>query len=399
MTRKPATSRKPKVPQGLRQRARADGTIRVWWEPSAEARKLGFAAVNLDADRMVWSRAQADKLNQQVAEALGKSARKARRASRTIDDLISDYQTTPHFTAALAPKTRQSYGTLLLQVSKKWGPHKAADFDKATMSEWYRTAFRTKGERMAQALVRMMSILMQHAEVLGWRPENSNPCFRLKIFTPVGRSRIATDAEMLTLVAGAEALGMRAMALAMLLCAYQGQRVTDVRLAQRGAFSLQSWTFPNETRERKVWVWRLRRSKRKNLGVLMVNPALVPRLRAMLTDTTHGGQPEDALLIDEVTGQPFSEDLFSRRWQAIRDWAVSPDGGNSPAIAELQFRDLRRTFGVQARAGGASDSDVEDVLGNHAARNPQLREVYMPATFATTSRAIAAVKIPKEKRK
>ena len=32
-------------PQGLRERRRSDGTTRMWWEPSAAARKLGLIAV------------------------------------------------------------------------------------------------------------------------------------------------------------------------------------------------------------------------------------------------------------------------------------------------------------------------------------------------------------------
>jgi len=397
MTRKPTTGRKPVTPMGLRQRERSDGTIRMWWEPRADARKLGFTVVELDANRATWSRQQAEKLNKQVEEAHakgGKATQKARRASRTIDDLIADYKASPHFKAKLAAKTRTSYGVLMLQVSDKWGAYKASDFDKATMKAWYQTLFNSKGTRMAQALIRMMSILFSHAEELGWRPENSNPCYRLKVVTPEPRSRAGVEHELAALLAGADALGLRAMALAIRLAIYQGQRQTDIRLATRGAFSLQPWQVSEGT-ARKVWVWQLRRQKRGNDGVMMVNPALVPQLRAALAETRHGGQPQDALLVDEATGQPYSETLFNVRWRAVRAWAADPEKGNCPGIASLQFRDLRRTFGVLARAGGASRDDVGDVLGNSAAVNPLLGETYMPASFETASRAIAAVKPPK----
>ncbi len=394
--RKPTTGRKPKTPVGLRQRARSDGSIRVWWEPTPEARKLGFAVVDLDFNRMSWSRDQATKLNKQVVEAQakgGKATQKARRASRTIDDLIADYKASPHFQANLAEKTRTSYGVLMLQVSDKWGAYRAIDFDKATMKAWYQTLFNSKGTRMAQALIRMMSILFSHAEELEWRPENTNPCYRLKVVTPDPRSRAGAEQELAALLDGADKLGLKAMGLAIRLAIYQGQRQTDIRLAKRGAFTLQPW------QASKVWVWKLRRQKRGNDGVMMVNPALVPQLRAVLADTSHGGQPQDLLLIDEATGQPYSETLFNVRWRAVRDWAADPEKGNCPGIASLQFRDLRRTFGVLARAGGASRDDVGDVLGNSAAVNPLLGETYMPASFETASRAIAAVKAPKAGRK
>lgn len=65
-----------------------------------------------------------------------------------------------------------------------------------------------------------------------------------------------------------------------------------------------------------------------------------------------------------------------------------------PAAASLQFRDLRRTFGVLSRAGGASADDTGDVLGNSAATNPRLRQTYMPPSLTTASRAVAAIGRP-----
>ena len=65
-----------------------------------------------------------------------------------------------------------------------------------------------------------------------------------------------------------------------------------------------------------------------------------------------------------------------------------------PGVRTLQFRDLRRTFGVWARAGGAIKEDVADVLGNTADTDPELGEVYMPPQFTTASRAVMAVKRP-----
>ena len=404
MTRKPtpAAGRKPVLPMGLRERTRADGSVRLWWEPRADAVKLGFAAVDLDANRMVWSRQQAERLNAEVEAARLNGSRKsakARKTSRSIDDLISDYRTSVHFTATLAPKTRDSYAKLLTQISDKWGPHKAAAFDKATMKAWYQTLYTAKGARMAQALIRMMSVLMTHAEDLGWRPENSNPCFRLKVVTPTPRARAGAEAELAAILSAADALGLAGMGLAIRLALYQGQRQTDIRLAPRGAFQLR--TLPGAAAQ--VWVWQLRRSKRGTEGVLQLHPAVVPMLRAALADAGTARAPRgpaDPLIWDEATGRPYADEfLFNKRWLAIRAWAADPEGGNCPGIADLQFRDLRRTFGVLARAGGASKDDIGDVLGNSAAVNPLLGETYMPASFTSASRAVAAVKLPKAGRK
>ena len=100
--------------------------------------------------------------------------------------------------------------------------------------------------------------------------------------------------------------------------------------------------------------------------------------------------PADALLLDEVTGQPYSEDLFWHRFAPLRATAAK----TLPAIARLQFRDLRRTHGVMARMGGVSVDDVGNVLGNSLAANPQLQETYLPANLDIARRTIAAVQRP-----
>lgn len=393
--KKPAPAgRRPVDPPGMRSRGRTDGTVRVWWEPSPAARKLGFDPVDLDADRMSWSRKRATDLNAEVAAAAAggpkAGARKGAAGGRTISALIADYQQSPHFTASLAPKTRESYRKLLLQVEAKWGTYRVGDFDKATMTAWYETLFAAKGARMAQALIRQMSILFSRAESIGWRPENSNPCMRLRVVTPRPRSRAGRHDELAAMLKGADALGLSSMALAIRLAVYQGQRQTDIRTATRGAFALRS--LPG--RKGQVWVWQFVRSKRGNAGAMIVHPAVVPALRAALADTGTAAQPrlaDAALILDEATGAPPSEFLFNKRWRAVLDWAADPDRGNCPSVADLQFRDLRRTFAVLARAGGASKDDVADVLGNSAAVNPILGETYMPASFETASRAVAAV--------
>ena len=66
---------------------------------------------------------------------------------------------------------------------------------------------------------------------------------------------------------------------------------------------------------------------------------------------------------------------------------------------QLQFRDLRRTFAVWAKSGGASDDDVGDVLGNTAALDPRLQETYMPASFDTATRAVLSVQRPAPKQR
>lgn len=396
MTRK---SRQPitTAPQRLRQRQRADGSWRIWWEPRAEDRKLGFEVVELAADRLDWSMREAKRLNAELERAQKAGTRKdaPRSSSRTISDLIQDYQRSVHYTGTLADATRKSYRVLMLQIEDKWGVRRVVDFDKPTMTTWYQTLYHGKGPRIAQALIRMMSILFSHAEnVLGWRPENSNPCLRLKVQTPEGRSRVATWPEIDALLAAADAAGLPSMALAIRIGLFQGQRETDVIKATRGAFQLLPVRHEGEAAARPVWVWSLRRSKKSNDGVMAVHDEVIPSLRLALAETGSAEKPRkaaDRLLIEERIGRAYDVDLFAKRWAEVRELAAK----QIPSVATLQYRDLRRTFGVLARAGGASKDDAGDVLGNSAANNPLLGEIYMPSSFHTASRAVAAVQRPK----
>ncbi len=394
--------RKPARVPGLRERTRSDGTIRVWWEPTPQARAAGWRAVELDANRMSWSRGEAMRLNSDVAKALsGDAGRSAdRRTGHLLADLIVAYRKTPHYTHSLAEATRVSYGKLLTIIATKWGTHPVAAFDSAVIDAWYETLFHARGARQAQALIRQMSILFELAERKTWRPKNSNPAARPKMVTPPPRSRAADWAELDALAAAAQRLGLPGMALAIMIAVCQGQRQADLRLAKRGDFRLLPILHPGEAEARPTWVWRFTRSKRRNDALVVVHDEVIPLLRAALADAGTADAPltaEDVLIRDPATGQGYSADLFRKRWSAVRAEAcrAALAAGGQPTMADLQFLDLRRTFGVLGRAGGASRDDLGDVLGNSAAVNPLLGETYMPPSFHTASRAVQAVQRPK----
>lgn len=384
-------ARKPQLlnmPDRVRQRVRADGTLRVWWEPRAEHRALGFKVVELDADRPDWCRKEARRLNAALDKALdtGTRAPSAAARGRRIEDLVRDYKASPEWDPGLAPKSRDSYGKLLSIILEKWGQDAVAAFDKPTMKAWYQSCYRDRGVTMAARLIRMMSILFSHAEGLGWRPEESNPCFKLRIQTPAPRDRNATWDEYDALQAAAAALGLHAMGTAIALSMLHGQRETDCITAPRSGFRL----VPVGEDARPTWIWALRRSKRGNLGAMPLHPEAIAQVRAALLPA----RPDDTpLLVDEATGRPYSEFLFAKRWSAVRARAAE----TLPSCATLQFRDLRRSFGAHARAGSATVDDIGDVLGNSVAKDARLRETYLAAQFTTAARAVAAVQRPAKK--
>jgi hypothetical protein len=380
-------STRPPIPEKiprLRQRRRGDGW-RVWWEPTEEVKALGFDVVELDAARATWSAREARRLNAEVERRRkGGPAPKAPSRGRTMDNLAEEYRKSSAW-KKLRPKTRMSYEGLLRLISRKWGDKLVVDFTKPVMFTWYETLAEHSGKHQALALIRMMSILFAHAERIGWRPENSNPCTRLGAEVPRGRTRTASWPEYDALLIAAAAAQLPSMALAVQLAALSGATETMLVTATVGEF--QKVTVAGAD----VWAWARVRTKRDTYAVLEVHPYAVPALEAAIAGRDDA---QAALLIDERTGRPYSADLFRKRWAEIREAAAKacPSLDRTP----LQFRDLRRTFGHWARAGGASTEDTGDVLGNSAAVDPRLREVYMATQFATARRAVLAIERPAE---
>jgi integrase len=379
------TARRPiaSPPSGLRQRQRADGSWRIWWEPQADARARGFKPVELDAGKLTWSVREAARLNDAVARGTPSAA--SRPTGRTIADLIENYRRSPAW-ERLRPKTRESYARNMATIEAKWGTALVVDFTKPVMNEWYEALLRSGRPSLAQAMIRMMSILFARAEVIGWRAENSNPCMRLKLRTPPPRDRVIDWSELDALLAAADAMGMPQIGNACLLGALQGQRLTDVRQALGQDF--HHMPMPGDAADAPpVWVWSLTRSKRGTQGAMQLHPEVVARMIDVLRRTR---LLPDAPVIPSPTGRAYSEDLFEKHFQRVRAAAAR----TQPSVADIQFRDLRRTFGAWSRGGGASQGDVGDVLGNSAATNPRLKATYMAPNLQTASRAVLSIARP-----
>lgn len=376
----------PQPPRGIRQRQLADGSWRVWWEPDARARQAGFKSVQLDAARPSWCEQQAARLNAETGRALNPD-RPDRSRGQSVLDLIENYKASRYW-QDLRPATQKGYQALLSQIVAKWGSEPVAAFSKPVTATWYEAVARTGKLTLARQLIRMMSILFSRAEVIGWRAEGSNPCFKLKMKTPEPRSRRIGWADLDALVATADRLGHPSIGTAVLLLTLQGQRATDVRTGRLSDFRLVSLA----DGQAPVWVWSFRQSKRGKPVALPLHPEVEARLRPRLL---RPAEEADALVCPRPGSgdREYSEDLFIKTFNRVRT------ATGRKAVQGIQMRDLRRTFGILARAGGASREDTGDALGNTAGRDPALYDVYMPATVHTAARAVRAVQRPTKGKK
>lgn len=383
MTRKP-TPRGPVLDAapGLRQRQRANGTWRVWWEPTPAQRAAGAAIVEFDAAKPGHATREAAKLHDTWTRAAKGERPAAPVTGRTITSLILDYQASIYFTAK-PDSTRRVYRSDMAQIAAKWGPQPVALFDKPIVARWLESVLTEKGQTRARALRAMLSILMVHAELRGWRAEGSNPCGKLRMGSPVERSRAATWDEFDAAVEAARKAKRWSVVVALHLAVMAGQRQYDILRTTPDAF------FPARIAgmARPIWVWQLVQSKRGKALDVPIHGDALPALRLQLMRAADG---PGTLIWDEATGKPYTPDRFGHVWAQIRAAAAK----SCPSIATLQWRDLRRTFGNLSRAGGASKADTADVLGNTAATDPKLMRTYMAPQLATTLRAVQAVQRP-----
>lgn len=356
----------PTPPAGLRQRPRADGSWRIWWEPSAAARAAGCRPVDLDPARLTWSVREAARLNRSAAVAIRRAARPPR-LRRTLDDLLAAIAARPAAASRHAAETQATYARLDQRISARWGHVQVARIDKPGVWDWYLSLL-PSGQQIARMLVTRLSGLMAEAERIGWRDAGTNPARDLGLSTPPPRERTATRAELAALWQAATDTDAPHMGLAVGLSAILGQRQGDILTVTAADLSGDTWS--------------LTRAKNGTAGSLPIPPDLRPWIDAA-TDRAHRlGTPA---LISTSAG-PMLPDTFRKAWRALRDTAA----GICPGIAGLQFRDLRRTCAAAAHAGGADPLDVGRLLGNATGRSPRITTTYLPATQAAAARALAA---------
>lgn len=362
-------------PKGLRTRPGARG-LRVWWEPNATEKAAGMNPVSLDAERPTWSIRKAREMNRIAARAT--KGAQAVDGRRTVAALTERYLRHGDFRDRLRPSTQTDYRNLCRRVAARMGHKLVKDVTKPDLYAWYEDLRQQKSPRTAQALIRMASVLFSHAEKIGWRGENTNPALNMKLEQPKPATRVATWEEVDALVTAADALDLQGMALAITLGLYTAQRQGDILdLRAEQITRMDGPTGP-------IHVLALVRAKRNTAGHMPIHPDAVPRLTAALDRLA---DQQDHIITDP-RGRAYGKTRWRDDWLAVRARAAM----ECPSVETLEYRDLRRTFGVLARAQGTSRDDVTAVLGNTADIDPRLFMTYMPPDLTGTSRAVQGLK-------
>jgi len=413
--------------QFLTNRPGKHGRPRWYWQPSAALKRAGFKLVALGQDEAAAIDA-ARRLNDQVAQwkaggqpvtPKGQAVPVAKFTPRgTVGDLIDKYRR--ERLPGLAANTQREYGSKL-RLIETWAADAAlTDITRARVQKFKDGLLQppTKGAppmlNRAAGTLRVLRTLFAFAEDADMIPPGSNPAVRSGIETPAPRHQVwSPDARAAVIAAALEPVTTggqhfppdHSLAVAITLGFAIGQRQADVlKLGQsqyveipRHKMLAHDWQqLAAMAEDGRVMGIRLRQGKTRR----WVEVPVVGDTRAMIDASIARARTAGAttILIDERTDRPWTDKAgqgrFQRRLLDAKERAITAatKAGNTllaDELAELQFRDLRRTAVVFMGELGISDQGISAITGHKLETVKKILETYMPRTTAMAATAIA----------
>jgi hypothetical protein len=379
---------------GLRAKPNGAGT-RYYWEPSATLKKAGWKSLALGADEGAAIRA-AQARNQEVAawrDNDGPTPRQIRRfaARATVAALINRYRA--ERLPSLGANTQKTYGSALNRIEKWAGDTPAASITRKNVRDLRDAMMAPKskvGHHAAHTTLKMVRTLFEW----GKKQElvDVNPAIDFDLATPAPRHQIWDDDDIAAFGDAAFELGYPSMAYAVELAAWIGQREADlIKLTERQWKEMppleEHLRAPLAGPDGRVMAIELRQAKTSRWIAVPIAGEL--RLATEAAIATNHARAIGALhlLTNDQTGLPWQQRNFIRVFAEIKDRAV--DQGHAQ-LADLQFRDLRRTCVVRLGRRGLNDAQISAISGHQLETTKRILETYMPRDHAMAASAIIA---------
>jgi len=349
------------APRHFHERPNRDGSIRLYWRPSASLRKLGFRDRRLSDDR---SRALAeceahnrevDRYRLTMAQGVFDRARPG-----TLRHLIAAYKAHDDY-LLLAPSTRRDYGHRLEIIALRIGDARTRELKPRVVQALKRSFAATPSQ--ANHVLRVFRLLCSFAVREGIMADNPALAFRQYRERP-RRQLWRHDQERRFLeVCGPD------LALVYLLAVYTAQRQGDLLALPWSAYDGE--------------VIRLEQGK---TGALLEIP-VAARLARVLAETPRagpmictreplrvpGGRPAGPIRL------PWTADHFRHRFAAARKAA---------GIEDRRFQDLRRTAIVRLAEAGCTVPEIASISGHAIDYCARIIETYLPRTRSLARSAI-----------
>lgn len=412
-----------KTPRYLKAVKRSRPTRIEWkWEPSKELRNRGWTTEMFGRGvGFVEAVARAEALNEQLDawylgapadggnKAVPAAIAPANRFQARWSDLVQDFRVN----VLNNPQARDGRGysakTIIEYESNiRWltswaegGNTRVSDIDHDMVMDLRNLLVRNASPHVAKARLRILSILMSHAESAKMIPRGTDPAKKMKVPEPRARRKRIAEESVQLLAATARGAGLERMALAIELGFYALQRSGDLRTA-----TVMHWRKMNDLdpADRAILcgpdglVYGLRFQQAKT-GAWIGN-AVHHDLRVKVEARIAAMQASGAthILFHDATAHAWHEREFNRDWIDVLNAARAIAGQSEDAdyrkwmidqLAGLQFRDFRRSGMCWLKDNGATKEQIASRSGHSIREVEKILEVYMPADERGSARAFA----------
>lgn len=400
--------------KGLRAKPTAGG-VRYYWEPSPAERRAKWKPIALGQDldaAMRAARARNDEV--EIWREGGAKPRQVKTFIKraTVAALIDRYRRDEF--PGLAKNTRATYGTALRRIEAIFGDVPAAGVARKHVRQFRDAMMKPKahggvGHTSAHTTLRVLRTLFQWA-IDKADMDLDNPAVHFDLETPAPRHQIWDELDSAAFDAAAEAIGLPGLGFAIAIAEYIGQRETDL-LRLNASQWREVKGLDRDTREAlvsdhgpdagKVMGIFIRQGKTNRWIGVPVAGDMRDRIEAQIAANDNRAREPGAiavtnLLINDASGLPWQQRHFIRKFAEAKALAVKGFTYQGriyaprPELAELQFRDLRRTAVVRLGELGLEDQLIAAITGHKLETVKKILEVYMPRTTKMAARAVVA---------
>jgi hypothetical protein len=416
------------------------GGVRYYWQPSAALAKAGWKSLSLGQD-LVRAIAAAEAENERVSEwrtggAKPKQVKKFIQRA-TVAALVQSYRASEKFTT-LAPNTKNTYSTAL-NLIERWATDKApGDIAAALITPARVKVLRNAlmkptsvkdtpkarackghvpsddpeicdacGEPIKVQHHRAHNILRVGRTLFAYGKRNvdgitENPFEAFDLSTPDPRFQIWEPTHVAAFSAAAIALDYPSMAFAVELAEYTGQREADLIAATKGNLGPVNGLDEGQIQKLgdavgSVTGLYFKQQKTRVPVVVPLDPRMLARIQAAIAANQKRPVPSSHILVSDFVGTPWTKRPFIAKFNEIRAWAIDPPAEARaagiepcPELADLQFRDLRRTCIVRLGELGLMDGQISAISGHRLASIKRILETYMPRTPKMSASAVVA---------
>lgn len=381
---------------GLVAKSTAGGT-RYYWQPSATLKRAGWKPLPLGRDQAAAiGAAQARNAEVEAWRAGGTTPRQIQRhaARATVGALITRFRA--ERLPQLGANTQKVYGSALNRIDQWAGDVPAVAITRKNVRDLRDAMTRSArgkpaiGQHAAHNTLKVLRTLFE------WAKSNelveTNPATDFDLATPPPRHQIWEEPEVAAFAAAAIALGYPGMAYAVDLAAWTGQREKDlISLTERQwkpmPVTNQAHLDALADAAGTVMAIELKQQKTNRWIGVPLTGAIRARTESIIAANRARALGTTTLLVNDASGLPWQQRHFIRVFGQIKAAAV--DAGHT-ALADLQFRDLRRTCVVRLGRLGLNDAQISAITGHQLETTKRILETYMPRDSQMAASAIVA---------